>query len=866
MHTRRASLLLGLLAFPTTSLARDVVWTQTWADELPLTVAEAYRVPGGIAVKTLDGALVAVPTDPVRPPIAAAPPRTSLMQERSVGGIDGEGNLLLSDSDLNFSKTVFFRPGQWSHELGPGISRIAEGCARVLQRGSTFRSFDESGRLRKFDRSGLNVSGFVSQPACSAWGGTPSGSGLLVRIDDGAQTPLSAVPIAWLSSWGTREQPGYAYVGRDPTNQIDYRFRTTAGTEWRVSANGTLLGSCFAEAAGNLPIRWAVLEQQTSGRRLRGFADGDLKWELPLDSQSTLVNCRIHQKTGEVHQYRNLDLVSGMIGPAMPVQWNGQNCTVPEPDVGLAVCGSNAHRFSFGNSAIHVGEALRYASISNRGYWLSPESSQSIVGFRISEQNGRLHGQLERRSTSTGELQGTSAERDLGIAYDPTVRYSPQLLRPLGADRWLVTLNRSRESLSLPRLPLVFSENGAPIVLRDSGGAPAEISSITVSSSGRITAVRSNPDQLLEWSQLDQPASMTTLGTSPGLSGIAGNLTIITDFAGSARRLRALAAGDQQWSRPINSNCRSATRGDTSIYLLCATTNQPPRTFYTVIRINAADGNPIWERVVVDPDPQVNTFGNYVLVRNGELQILGSGRFQMMPGSSFARLRVEDGTILSISTSTGDFAIAEIPDLTDGLAAETGLGLGFEHRLLRGHVTDGLQSHPIVEPDVRLHALLSDASSRWFTIGQTYGRVTLQGRFRPPALIDGAVGVALEPTETNAPDGFQDYRVQLTGDTNGNFGRIGIRLLEDITNVDHDCGDAQVRHGTPTRIDVSTPLSSCVLRVRVATYPQLSGNIDGFHNVSSLTAEIEQPYRFHARPTSAVTGVRSGFRSSFEPF
>lgn len=851
------------------SPARDVVWTHSWSDELPLTVAAAFRVPGGLSVKTLDGSTVAISADPLKAAIAVAPPPNSSFQNAGFAGFDAEGNLLLFDSDLNHESVLFFKPGHWSHEFGPGTHRVAEGCTRVVNFrnsfSSTFFAFDSLGRVRPFDRSRLSVYGFVSQPACYAWGVTPSGRALLVRVDDGAQTPLTAVPISWLDSWGTADQHSFAYFGRDKEQQLNYYIQSPESAELRVAANGQPLASCFATESAGQSLRWAVLEQQLAGRRLRGFSDDTLQWEVPLDTESSLVNCRIHQKSGDTHQYRELDLELGTLGPAMPVLLDGQPCAVPVPEFGLAVCQGAAHRFSIGTSTIQIGEALRFASLSSRGYRLTPNSSQTIVGFRLTEQHGQLRGQLEWRTSATGAVERTTAEYDLGLPYDPTVRYIPQIRNSFGADGWLITLNRTRGTVSQLQIPLIFRESGLPTILRDALGAPAEISNI-VESAERLIAVRSNPDELLEWNQPAEPASKVALGTNPGLSGIAGGLTIVSDFAGSTRRLRALVGGQQQWSRPIGANCRITIRGDNSIYLLCATTNQPPRAFYTAIRIDATTGTQIWERTVLNPDPNVSSFGNYVAIRDDELQILGSGTYQMLPNSSFARLRNADGGIMSVVAGPGYFAVREVSDLPGGLAAETGLGIGFGHRLLRGLSDGGLASFPIVEPDFRLQTMFSDASTRWFTVGRFSGQAFLDARVRPPASVAGAVGMTVEPTTTNAPDGFQDYLVHLTGDTQGDFGRIRIRLSRFISDVLNNCGSSDIRYGTPTRIEVSTPFLSCTIQVRVPTGRSEFGNNEGFNNESSLDAELDQPYRFHEGTVTAGARVSSGLRSGFEPF
>lgn len=866
MHTRQTAFLFGLLAFPATTLARDVVWTHTWADELPLTVAEAQRIPGGIAVKTLDGSLVAV--RPGLAPVAVSPYQNPILGQTTLLGLDSEGQVLLNNTGIGINDdSTLVRPGQWSFSSAPLTWQLAEGCARTLWNPQGFLQLNENGSVLPKPRLDFQVRGSAGthfEQGCRLFGTNTHGQGMLYLTGIRQTQQLGYRPTQWIGAWGNNffGGVGNAYVGQDSSGRSHYVLRSPAGSETAFPVDGENLGICLS---GGFPLLLHLIVHERVGNQhqLRGFGSTTQNWTQPIPADAILSGCSLYQISEGIAQFRSINLDTGALGPSVPVIHNGAPCDVPVPSARLAVCNRVARNFTLGNSTISFDEPLRYAALSPRGRWVGPDATAPVAMFKLIERAGEFFGQIDFHSPFTGAIQSSTPEQPLGIPYDPSVRYSPVLQGPLDAGRWFVSLQRNRLDLTLQQIPIVFREHSPATQLRTSSGEIAEIDTFQVLN-GKIAAIQRAfaPAVLLEWANADAAPRETVLGSTPLLSGISGDVVVVSDGDGAARRLRALRDGVEIWAYPIEGNCNTSIPSDGAVYTFCPV-NEGTRTVFVSRRITIGSGLLEWTQLVASPNLNESSYGRFAVIGDGELRILGNGRRGSGPYmASYARLRQSDGTLISMQQSLADFSFVAVPDLPDGIAALVGSGLTNRGRyMIRARPQDGIQSLPIAEPSFELNGLLSNHGPRWYSNGRLLLRQTLRGQQRPFSIIPGQVGIVVEPVSTPL-DGFQDYMIRLSGDIGADVGRIEVVIFGEIASV---AGiPTGLRHGNPTRFEIPTPASNYSVIVRTVTSFTPPRQSSGWFNTSNISVFAAQPYRFAAGSVWAGGEANTGLRSGFE--
>jgi hypothetical protein len=855
-----------LLAISGTLPARDIVWSQSWSDERPLTVAQASPVAGGLAVQTLDGSLVAF--QQLREPVAVSPYRNPIVEQTTLLGVDVDGNLLIDNSRVG---TALVRPGQWSYAADGAGWQLASECSGTVFRGREYATLSTEGRILPRSRADIEIAGATgsrSGQGCRLFGTNSRGQGVLLLTATGQEQRLGFRPLRWLGSWGTPITGGYGdiYLGEDSAGQRHYVSRDPNGAETAVPVQGENLGACVVDG-GPLQVYLAVHEQIDGNHRLRGFERMAFRWTQEIAADTQLASCTLFRRSEGVAEFRSINPVSGALGAVIPITQGGQPCDVPVPSTRLAVCSGRARSFTLGSASVSFSEPLRYSAQSSRGHWVGSEGTAPLVSLRLVERAGQLSARLDFLSPFTGAVQSSTPEQALGLPYDPGITYFPVLNGPAEPGNWFVSLQRSRLDQVLTRIPLVFREQSSAILLRTANGAVAEVDAVAMHS-GKFTAVQAaSPGRLLEWGSADAMPRETALGEAPALGGIAGDVVLVNDASGTVRRLRALRDGSEIWSRNIASNCRTALPGDGFVYLFCPV-DELTRMTYTASRIAVLDGEAAWTRLVAGPNLNESSFARIATVGSGEIRILGNGgRGADLFFASYARLRQSDGEVLSIQQAPSDISFAAVSDPPDGIAALVGGVSNYGRYLLRARPGDGIQNLPVAEYNNDLQGLWSNQGPRWYTSGRLLLRRTLEGRQRPFTLINGRVGIQLEPASTPT-DGFQDYLLRLTGDVDSDVGRVELNISGDVASVDvvsgAECPSTRIRYGSPTRVEISTPAIGCMLLVRTVTGFSSSLNGSGWYNASVIQVKASQPYRFHAGVIHSSDEINTGLRDGFE--
>jgi hypothetical protein len=861
------SFFAGLLAFSGTSAARDIVWSQSWSDERPLTVAQASPMSGGLAVKTLDGSLVAFQHS--REPVGVSPYRNPIVEETTLLGVDVDGNLLVDSSRTG---TALVRPGQWSYATEGTGWQLASECSGTLFRGREFATLAADGRVLPRSRADIEIAGATgsrSGQGCRLFGTNSRGQGVLLLTGAGQEQRLRFRPLRWLGSWGAPITGGYGdiYLGEDSAGQRHYVSRAPDGTETAVPVQGENLGACVADG-GPLQVYLVVHEQIDGTHRVRGFERMAFRWTQGITADTQLAGCALFRRSEGISEFQSINLDSGALGTVTPITDGGKACDVPAPSARLAVCGGLARSFTLGNSSVSFSEPLRYSAPSSRGYWVGAEETAPLVSLRLIERAGQLNARLDFLSPFTGAIQSSTPEQALGLPYDPSIAYFPVLNGPVETGSWFVSLQRSRLDQTLTRIPLIFREQSSAIPLRTASGAVAEVDA-TAMQSGRFAAIQTaaSPGRLLEWTSADAIPRETPIGATPALGGMAGDVVLVNDANGTVRRLRALRDGSEIWSRVIASNCRTALPGDGFVYLFCPV-DEVTRTTYTASRVAVLNGEVAWTRLVAGPNLNESSFARTATVGGGEIRILGSGgRGTGLFFASYARLRQSDGGILSIQQAPSDISFAAVSDPPDGIAALIGGISNYGRYVLRARPGDGIQNLPVAEYQNDLQDLWSNQGPRWYTSGRLLLRRTLEGRQRPFALVSGQVGIQIEPASTPV-DGFQDYLIRLVGDVDRDVGRIELNVSADVAGVGiasiTGCQSLRARYGNPTRIEVPTPASGCVFLVRTVSGHRLSGIGAGWYNTSVIQVSASQPYQFRAGAVYSSAEINTGLRDGFE--
>ncbi|MCU0756247.1 MAG: hypothetical protein MUE46_14160 [Xanthomonadales bacterium] len=850
-----------LAASSATAPCRDIVWEQSWSDELPLTASTAEAVPGGLAIQTLDGSQVGFAG---QAPIAISPYRQPIFEDTELLGIDSNG-LVLLETQRGFgpAERALVWPGRWSYTT-EAAAQIAGGCSSTLWTSDQFTTLTADGRVQARPRVDLDITGSAgAHPGgnCRLFGSNSRGSHILLETS-GIERPLGFRPLRWIGSWGHPIAGGYGdtYLGQDNAGRLHYVSRAPNGSETAVAVEGENRGFCLADG-GPLQVYLIVHEQVGDTHRLRGFDRLVPRWSQVIPADARLAGCNLFTVANGVPHFQSINVSTGALGPTLSVIDNGQTCEVPSPSSRVAICNGFARPFSLGSASISFQDPLRYSAPTRRGFWIGAEETAALASFRLIERDGQLHGQISFLSPFNGSIQTVTPEQPLGLPYDPRVTYFPQLEGPLDAGRWVVALQRSQLDQVLHQIPVIFQEQAPAIVLRTAAGDIAEVNALSIRP-GTVSAIQQDPARLLEWTDISAAPRETAIANSASFSGQTNDLVLIRDSLGSQRRLRALREGAEIWSRPIGSNCITSMPGDGHVYLFCPV-NEVSRTVYSASRIRIENGSLVWTRSVASPNLNESTHARVATFGGGELRVLGNGQHGSGPNRvTYARLQQETGELIALQSAPADFSFSAVPDLPDGIAALIGSGSQYGRYMIRARPNDGINALPIANDSVELQRLLSNQGPRWYSSGRQLLRQVIEGRQRPFSLIPGQIGIQLAASNTPV-DGFQNYRIRLTGNLDMDVGRIELEVYGDVAEIG-GCSMTRVRYGNPTRVEIPTPAVGCEVSVRVATgfSPlQLSG---GWYNTSKIRVSARQPYRFTAGTVASFEEINTGLRSGFE--